>query len=243
LLQGHKSWVGVLAFTPDSKALFSASNDKTIMYWDLITGTNSVFLTMPNTNIKCLAISPVGRYLFGGTDDGRLMRWNMDTKEETVLFKSDKNTIYSIAINSSGSRIAFVDKNGSLRILDARTNSMIRNIAAHSARALDVKFSPDDRQIATSSMDKTVKIWDANSTNTRPIIINKHTGWVFSVAFSPDGKYLVSAGEDMNIYFWPTHASYMADQMCGRVNRNLTQREWETYVSYDIPLQKTCPNK
>ncbi len=36
LLQGHKSWVGVLAFTSDSKGLFSASNDKTIMYWDLI---------------------------------------------------------------------------------------------------------------------------------------------------------------------------------------------------------------
>jgi len=35
----------------------------------------------------------------------------------------------------------------------------------------------------------------------------------------------------------------MAEQMCGKLGRNLTQREWETYVSYDIPYQKTCPNK
>ena len=243
ILQGHKNWVEALAFTPDSKGLYSASIDKSIMYWDLIAGTNSVFLTLPSTNVKCLAVSPNGRYILGGTDDGRLIRWNMDTKEQTVLFQSDKNTIFAIAINSTGSRIAFVDKNGSLRLLDARSNSVARVISAHTVRILDVKFSPDDRQIATSSMDKTVKIWDAVSLTNRPIIINKHNTWVLSVAFSPDGKYLVSSSEDGNIYYWPTHASYMAEQMCGKVNRNLTQREWEMYVSYDIPYQKTCPNK
>lgn len=243
LLQGHKSWIGVLAFTPDSKGLFSASNDKTIMYWDLVNGGNSQFISLPTTTVRCLTVSPVGRYLFGGTDDGRLIRWNIDTKEETVLFKSDKNTIFSIAINSTGSRLAFVDKNGSLRIMDARNNNIIRTIAAHSVRIMDVKFSPDDKQIATSSWDKTVKIWDAVNLGNRPITISKHEKWVLSVAFSPDGKYLISSGEDGNIYFWPTHASQMADQMCGRTNRNLTQREWESYIGYDINYQKTCSNK
>ncbi len=136
-----------------------------------------------------------------------------------------------------------MDKNGSLRILDARNNNIIRTIAAHSVRIMDVKFSPDDRQIATSSWDKTVKIWDAVNLGNRPITISKHETWVLSVAFSPDGKFLVSSGEDGNIFYWPTHASQMADQMCGRTNRNLTQREWETYVGYDINYQKTCPNK
>jgi Tol biopolymer transport system component/energy-coupling factor transporter ATP-binding protein EcfA2 len=243
ILQGHKSWVVALAFTSDSKGLFSASTDKSIIYWDLIAGTNSVFLTFPNTNVKCLAVSPTGRYVFGGTDDGRLLRWNMDTKEQTVLFQSDKNTILAIAINSTGSRIAFVDMNGSLRLLDARSNSVVRTIPAHSVRIMDVKFSPDDRQIATSSMDKTVKIWDVTNFNNLPIIIDKHKTWVLAVAFSPDGKYLVSSSDDGDIYYWPTHASYLAEQMCGKVTRNLTQREWETYVSYDILYQKTCPNK
>ena len=91
-----------------------------------------------------------------------------------------------------------MDKNGTLRLADTRTNSIVRAIPAHSARILDVKFSPDDRQIATSSMDKTVKIWDANNLANRPIVINKHEAWVLSVAFSPDGKYLVSSSESEN---------------------------------------------
>jgi WD40 repeat protein len=93
-------------------------------------------------------------------------------------------------------------------------------------------------------MDKTVKIWDANNLGNKPIVITKHDAWVLSLAFSTDGKYLVSSSEDGDyIYYWLTHASYMADQMCGKIARNFSQREWETYISYDLPYQKTCANK
>ena len=43
-LEGHKGWVEALEFTSDSKGLFSSSTDNTIIYWDLIAGTNSLFL-------------------------------------------------------------------------------------------------------------------------------------------------------------------------------------------------------
>jgi energy-coupling factor transporter ATP-binding protein EcfA2 len=252
ILEGHKGWVVALAFTPDSKGLFSASSDKTIIYYDLISGTSSVFATLPatpNTAITCLTVAPAGRYIYGGTEDGRLIRWNIDSKEETVIYSSGNNRIFAIDINAAGSRIAFVDKNGTLRIADLRTNRVTASVTAHSVRILDVKFSPDDRQIATSSADKTVKIWDANDLTKQPIMISNHQAFVMSVAFSPDGRYLVSAGDMANnqsipnVFYWPTHASYMADQMCGKIGRNLTQREWETYVGYDIDYQKTCPTK
>ncbi len=244
ILQGHKGWVEALVFSPDSKGLFSASTDKSIIYWDLISGSNTIFATMENTKVRCLAVATGGHFMYGGTDDGQLIRWNLDTKESTVVFKSDNNSIYAVSINSIGSRIAFVDKNGTLRLVDARTNGILKVVLAHSARSLDVKFSPDDRQIATSSMDKTVKIWDAGNLGNKPIVITKHDAWVLSVAFSPDGKYLVSSSEDGDyIYYWPTHASFMADQMCNKLGRNFSQREWETYISYDIPYQKTCANK
>ena len=184
--------------------------------------------------------------MFGGTDDGKLIRWNMDTKEETVIFKfRQQYHIMPLPSIQPDHVLPLWIKTEPCGLPMPRTNSISESDSAHSARILDVKFSPDDRQIATSSMDKTVKIWDANNLTNRPIIINKHNAWVLSVAFSPDGKYLVSSSERwMTIFITgPPMRHYMADQMCGKVSRNLTQREWETYVSYDIPYQKTCPNK
>ena len=58
ILQGHKGWVEALAFTPDNKGLFSASTDKSIIYWDLISGSSTVFITMENTKVRCLADRP-----------------------------------------------------------------------------------------------------------------------------------------------------------------------------------------
>ncbi len=248
ILEGHTGWVEVLCFTPDSRGLFSASTDRTVIYWDLINNTNTVFTAFTNTKVTSMAVSPAGNYLFTGTDDGRLIRWNISTKEQTVLFNAQNNTIYSIAINSTGSRLAFGDVNGTLRILDARTNATLQTILAHNARILDIKFSPNEQQFATASMDRTVKLWDAGNLSAQPVTINKHSAFVFSVAFSPDGRYLVSSGEVptnrnlTTLYYWPTHASFMAEQICGKVERNMTQREWETYVG-DVAYQKTCPNK
>jgi hypothetical protein len=250
ILEGHNGWVQAIAFTSDSKGLYSAGTDNVIMYYDLIAGTKNVFLSRPDRRVRCLTASPAGRYLYGGTDDGKLIRWNTETKEESVIFSSDNNTIHAIAVSSTGSRVAFVDKNGVLRIADSRTNTITRSVSAHSARIMDVKFSPDDSQIVTVSVDKIVKIWDAdNPSANRPILINTHDAFVMSAAFSPDGRYLVTAGDLAanqnipNVFYWTAHASFMADQMCEKVSRNFTQREWETYVGYDVQIQKTCPNK
>ena len=158
-----------------------------------------------------------------------------------------KEELLSIAINANGTRLAFGDKNGMLRIMDIRTSSSVQNIPAHSARITNIEFSPDGQQIATSSMDKTAKIWNATDFSTPPIVITKHNTLVMSLAFSSDGNYLVTASLETSkglssLYYWPTHASYMADQMCDELTRNMTVREWETYVSYDLEYAKTCPN-
>ncbi|MBN2481443.1 MAG: hypothetical protein JXB19_06870 [Bacteroidales bacterium] len=248
LLEGHKNWVGALCFTPDNRRLYSASQDHTIMYWDMVDKSGTVFVELPQTEVNCIALSPTGNYIFGGTEDGRLIRWNIETKEQTVLL-STNISIHSLAMNPTGSRIATGDRNGTLRILDARANTIILTISAHTAQISDLAFSPDGQQIATASTDKSLKIWDINNTSNQPVIISRHNAWVLSLAFSPDGRYIVSASAQpadrsiSNIYYWPTHTVYMADQICGEIERNMTEREWETYVSTDLEYQITCPDK
>jgi WD40 repeat protein/basic membrane lipoprotein Med (substrate-binding protein (PBP1-ABC) superfamily) len=64
-----------------------------------------------------------------------------------------------------------------------------------------VAFSPDGTRLATASLDKTAKVWDAAS-GKELLTLRGHTGQVMSVVFSPDGKRLATAGQDGKAIVW-----------------------------------------
>lgn len=71
----------------------------------------------------------------------------------------------------------------------------------HTNWVYSVAFSPDGKQLASGSVDATVKVWDL--ANGRPTLTLKgHTDRVWSVAFSPDGKRLASGSVDALVKIW-----------------------------------------
>ena len=56
-------------------------------------------------------------------------------------------------------------------------------------------------QLASSSHDGTIKLWDADS-GARLLTLQGHDSEVFSVAFSPDGKRLASASGNGTVKVW-----------------------------------------
>ncbi len=61
-----------------------------------------------------------------------------------------------------------------------------------------------------------------------------------SIAASPDGNYLATGSFDGLIDLWPGNFSAWKRKACQIVNRNLTQDEWQTYIS-DEPYTEVCP--
>ncbi|HEY9667291.1 MAG TPA: hypothetical protein V6C91_10835, partial [Coleofasciculaceae cyanobacterium] len=63
-----------------------------------------------------------------------------------------------------------------------------------------VAWSRDGKMIASTSSDRTVKLWNREGQPLQTLI--GHNGEVYSVAWSPDGKTIASASQDKAVILW-----------------------------------------
>lgn len=75
------------------------------------------------------------------------------------------------------------------------------DLVGHADRVYCVAISADGRLIASGSKDKTIKVWDLES-STEVFTLAGHSSPVISVVFTPCGKCIVSGGEDRTIRIW-----------------------------------------
>ena len=81
---------------------------------------------------------------------------------------------------------------GVVLIGDARTGQVELTLPAHGDMIWGLAFSPDGQRLASTSWDKTTKVWDLE-TGEEIAAYADHTDMVFGVVFSPDGQRVYTA--------------------------------------------------
>jgi WD40 repeat protein len=71
----------------------------------------------------------------------------------------------------------------------------------HRSRITSLAWSPDGRCLASSSYDKTARLWDARN-GKQVLLYRGHRARVNALAWSPDGRHLASASSDCSVQIW-----------------------------------------
>ncbi|HEY9596537.1 MAG TPA: WD40 repeat domain-containing serine/threonine-protein kinase, partial [Cyanophyceae cyanobacterium] len=85
--------------------------------------------------------------------------------------------------------------------LPLQTWRCVYTLEGHTSSIRSLAISPDGQILASSSDDKTVKLWQL-TTGRELLTLKGHSKPVYAVTFSPDNQILASGSEDKTIKLW-----------------------------------------
>ncbi|MBY0425553.1 MAG: WD40 repeat domain-containing protein, partial [Cytophagales bacterium] len=243
MLKGNQAPVSTLVFSTDNNTLYTTGSDGLILAWDVKSAT-STQLVKSASKIKMLSINPATGDLAGINDRGQVVLWDKaNGYQEKYLSDKVNRMVHAISYSFDGKFLAIGNEAGKIKLWNVVDNKVEAILAGHKARINDLKFSKDGKMLASASFDGSVRLWNITNLNEPPIEMKDHNSWVWSMAFSPDGNTLIAGCVDNLVRVWPTRLDHMAEQMCAKLKRNMSDKEWQQYVAKDIPYELTCESK
>jgi WD40 repeat protein len=88
------------------------------------------------------------------------------------------------------------------------------SLTGHEGNVWNVCISADGKRVLTSSADKTLRIWDAD-TGKCLHVLKGHTERIVGAALSKDGKRALSGSDDRTIRLWDTTTGKELDKLTG----------------------------
>lgn len=209
-------------FAPDSRHLLFLGDDGRSVRWREIASGNvarTVELAGAPTNLfagelvlagdarSLVCPDEAGTFWRWSTEDGRLLhRWRDDELAGHFVTafaaaQRPNRLLRSHAASRTGRWLAlgpFGTYTGLL--VDFETGRAAR-LRGHRDDLAGLAFSPDERQIASGSVDGTIRLW--NVADGRSLAeLPGHLESVEAVAFSPDGQTLASVNPGIEVTFW-----------------------------------------
>ncbi|EIW76933.1 WD40 repeat-like protein [Coniophora puteana RWD-64-598 SS2] len=203
-ITGHADAILALGMAPDGSRIVSGGKDKTIRFWDGITG-KMVYVLEAHTEAVCaLSISRDVTKLASGSEDNTIIIWDWQTYDRLAGPFHHDGCVRAVCFSPDGSRVLSGSDDCTARVWKVTTGELAFDpIKMHSGSVGAVDWSSDgSRLLTTGTYDWTICVWDATTGGRIHEPLEGHDAGVKTAAFSPDCKRILSGSMDGTLCVW-----------------------------------------
>ncbi|KAK9248311.1 WD40-repeat-containing domain protein [Lipomyces tetrasporus] len=212
VIKGHKGAVLDLAFSRDSRSLYSASSDATLGVWDADSGVR-IRKHVGHEDIVN-SIDRVRRgpeLLLSGSDDGSIALWDPRTKHAVEYMETDF-PVLAVAFGEGGNQLFSAGIDEDIKVWDLRQRNVVYTLPGHADAVTSLNVSEDMQFLVSRSMDNSVRTWDIRPFAPESRLINTYDGApandveknLLRASFSPDGSKIIAGSADRTVVIWDT---------------------------------------
>ncbi|KAL9314527.1 hypothetical protein ACSQ67_019979 [Phaseolus vulgaris] len=201
--QGHYFDVNCVAYSADSQLLATGADDNKVKVWTLSSGFCFVTFSEHTNAVTALHFMASNNCLLSASLDGTIRAWDLLRYRNFRTFTTPSSRQFvSLTADQSGEVIcAGTSDSFEIFVWSMRTGRLLDVLSGHEAPVHGLVFSSTNAVLASSSYDKTVRLWDVfdgkGAVETFP-----HTHDILTVVYRPDGRQLACSTLDGQIHFW-----------------------------------------
>jgi WD40 repeat protein/DNA-binding SARP family transcriptional activator len=234
---GHYNGVWGVAFRPDGLSALSASQDESVIWWDLETGQVITRFDV-DAGVFSIALSRDGRRALLGTLDNRLLFLDVERGDFLRELRGHTGRLLDVAFTPDETGALTGSATGALRLWNLHHGGELRRLAYDDPpdpAACDVAVSPDGKLGLTGLWTGEISLWDyASGEEIRRL--RGHTQMVFGgVHFLPGERRVVSGAGDIfavstdnTVRLWDVETGEELQRMAEH-----TDKIWDSDVSPD----------
>jgi WD40 repeat protein/energy-coupling factor transporter ATP-binding protein EcfA2 len=210
--KGHNAPVNSVSFSNDGQKIASASDDNSIILWDLEENKSIPFKRFKDhkNRVNSISFSPNGQRIASGSEDKTIKIWDLMGHPLQTL-KMQKNQITSVSYSPDGKMLASASNDNSI-VVWKENNGKFKDFKKllHNDRVKAVSFSPDGKILASAGWDGLIKLWNLNGNlikiqdlNGKPNKSQKRSKkQITSLSFSIDGRTIAAGSLDKSVILW-----------------------------------------
>ena len=152
------------------------------------------------TEVHTVLWSPEGkRFLAASFQEAVIV--SMETGTTNARFSGHKRFLHAAAWSADGRHVATGGDGGAIKIWEAATGKLRRELDTYDNPVLSLDFDPAGRLLASGTDHRMTRVWEVASGEHRSTLVG-HRRNVTSVNFSPDGAMLLTSSLDQLAVLW-----------------------------------------